>query len=286
MSCHVLYEMSSASAMPKMVGSVPASGVGGSSSSGGSGGSDGSGSGSALSCQNEGTNDNDKNETQMQQGMWGEEEENVDRASFGLANCRCCHSLTSSCSRSSSCSSYASLIVGFWRRLVSRRLAGICIRLTRAQVQPLPDCAQPAAAAGELTRPSRISLICVGGVIRGAGPGPGRGRGRGRRHTLCNQKHLTPKRECTARQSAIVKDEPNTLAQMPLQACITPYHRLLHPIPNYKWKIEATVAALDCTQKRKYFHVRLKMEYFTFLSLTSSPILGIIYIQDQYEQQR
>lgn len=29
MSCHVLYEMSSASAMPKMVGSVPASGVGG-----------------------------------------------------------------------------------------------------------------------------------------------------------------------------------------------------------------------------------------------------------------
>lgn len=29
MSCHVLYEMSSASAMPKTVGSVPASGVGG-----------------------------------------------------------------------------------------------------------------------------------------------------------------------------------------------------------------------------------------------------------------
>lgn len=156
----------------------------------------------------------------------------MDRASFGLANCRCCHSLACS----SSCS-YASLIVGFWRRLVSRRLAGICIRLTRAQVQSLPDCAGPAtatAAAGELTRPSRISLICVGGVIRGAGgvgTGTGPGRGRGRRRTLCNQKHLTPKRECTARQSAIVKDEPNTLAQMPLQACITAYHTTVHPIP-------------------------------------------------------
>ncbi|TDG43996.1 hypothetical protein AWZ03_009588 [Drosophila navojoa] len=41
MSCHVLYEMSSASALPKMVGSVLANA---NSSSSGSGGSDGSGS--------------------------------------------------------------------------------------------------------------------------------------------------------------------------------------------------------------------------------------------------
>ncbi|KAM8704097.1 hypothetical protein ACLKA7_008670 [Drosophila subpalustris] len=54
MSCHVLYEMSSASALPKMVGSVPASGVGGNNSNNNN---------NALSCQNEGTNDNDKNET-------------------------------------------------------------------------------------------------------------------------------------------------------------------------------------------------------------------------------
>jgi len=70
----------------KMVGSVPASGVGGN---------------NALSCQNEGTNDNDndKNETKRNQmNGTGNENENrmnmgamqfEDRASFGLVNCRC-----------------------------------------------------------------------------------------------------------------------------------------------------------------------------------------------------
>lgn len=241
--------------MQKMVGSVPASGVGGYNTATATAAAAAASAAARYRVKMKGqtTTTRTKRNAAREDGH-GNELQYVDRASFGLANCRCCCSLTlclfqclfpsfSSSSSCSSCICCASLIVGFWRRLVSRRIVGICIRLTRAQVQLLADwlataaaAAAVAVAAGELTRPSRISLICVGGIIRGGG----RGIGRVRRRTLCNQKHLTPK-ENAARQSAIVKDEPNTLAQMRLQACID-HH--IHPHSSQSdsdWRIEDTV---------------------------------------------